>query len=781
MLKLSKPAIALVASAIILMALANVGAAAEDAAPRPENLLLGKKPVATRGVAGEGRLADGLAVDEGSFWLTERAARLRDRQAYAIFDLGGPLPIRCAYVQGDNNDTYEIAGSVNGDNFFPMFVAPPASGPGMRTRTLKLVATARYVRLQARGGDGSYAVSELGLFSECPQPWPSELHRVTGSPIGESAKAKLTWFTIAGAVFILFFLGSSKMWVRLAAAALPVGIAGALVPELALLYPFFDHEVDLRGALAVLAGALAMREFLMLKAPRPHRATASVVLAALAVLALGCYYHFGARQFWHAKESRHTYVHSYDMRHYFPVAKYFGELGFDGLYAASFAAFLDLNNWPFERLGNLQFRDLRVSKMKPAHEMRSHVEEVRGRFSDARWASFKQDIRTFVDIMGDQAFLENMNDHGGNATPVWLLSAGAILHSMPATETNLILVGLFDPLLLAIMFFAIGRVFGWRVMGYVMVLFGATDFYQFGSNLMGSMLRQDWLVALALGACAFRRQRPLLAGVLFAYAGLVRAFPAMATFFMVVPALTWALEEIRRRKRLPTWAEFSAEHRPTIRAAVGAVACVAIFVGITMVAYGPRAWTSWAEKISIHNQDVSVNNVGLRNVMSYSPSETARKLTQSGHPDPWGRWQHNFFANLRSRAPIRYALMAGFVVLALMAACRRRPESAALIGLTTIPFLFYPSNYYMHLIFLLPLAVPRAEAPRRFGEWVVILCALCVGQWASYKWAKGWHDEFFTYQSLMLLAAFVLLVLPLAPQWKDAERDRAAKPRLATG
>jgi hypothetical protein len=91
---------------------------------------------------------------------------------------------------------------------------------------------------------------------------------------------------------------------------------------------------------------------------------------------------------------------------------------------------------------------------------------------------------------------------------------------------------------------------------YVAVLWGASDFYNFGSNLMGSTLRQDWLVALGLGACAIKKERYALGGVLMAYGGLIRAFPAMATFFFLVPMAWFAFDAWWSRRKLPTKAEW---------------------------------------------------------------------------------------------------------------------------------------------------------------------------------------------------------------------------------
>jgi hypothetical protein len=159
----------------------------------PQNLLMGKTPVVSQGISDSRLLTDSLFSLDGDFWLTDISSRFRDESAYAIYDLGGPQPIRCVFLQGDNNDFYQIDGSINGDHFFPMYVGPPLDGPGMRTRTDKIVATARYIRITAHGGDGLYALSEVGLLNVCPIAWPPAFHRVEGTPVEDN---RFAWIVL---------------------------------------------------------------------------------------------------------------------------------------------------------------------------------------------------------------------------------------------------------------------------------------------------------------------------------------------------------------------------------------------------------------------------------------------------------------------------------------------------------------------------------------------------------------------------------------------------------
>lgn len=167
------------------------------------DLLAGKAPVSSKGVIRAEQLTDGRVAVEGDFWLTNITTSFKDEHAYAIFDLGGPQPIRCVFLQGDNNDFYQVDGSVNGDKFFPMYMGPPVDGPGLRLRFAKIVATARFVRVHAHGGDGSYSLAEVNLLRRCPTPWPPDPPRISGTEIVDNLYA---WIGVIGAMAIAAFL-----------------------------------------------------------------------------------------------------------------------------------------------------------------------------------------------------------------------------------------------------------------------------------------------------------------------------------------------------------------------------------------------------------------------------------------------------------------------------------------------------------------------------------------------------------------------------------------------
>ena len=755
-------------------------------APLPGNLIAERDPIASPGVTHPERIADGLAPREGDHWLTGVTARIGGG-GHADWDLGAPKPIRCALVQGDNNDSYMLSGSADGASWELLWTAGPAGGAGMRVRHTTLEASARYLRLTARGGDGMYSVGELAVFAECPAGWPDvKLTRAEGVPLPTGAHDKLLYF---GAVAMAFVVLQSRgrRWVYLLAglAVLAGGSAVATFLEIGHIANT-NEESLLRAIVAALAGILALKEAFLPEGWRPHPRVAKATLGVLALLGLGCYYHFGDLQFRDHAKGRDTLVHTFDMRHYFPTAKYFKELRYDGLYLGSLAAYLDVTGEPVESVRTVELRDLDNYEMITGEQAAPRLGEIRARFSPERWEEFKKDMKYWIDTMGRGDYLGSMRDHGGNATPVWHLGGWLVFSRAPANELTLTLAGLIDPVLLLVFFFVLYRTFGLRVMLYTVILFGATDFYQFGSNLVGSTLRQDWLVALGLGACALKTGRRFLGGFLLAYGGLIRAFPALAAMFLVIPVLWFIVDYVRERKRLPTLDTVRTEQAPTLRAIAGAAAGVVALMGLSAALFGVHdGWGTWSKKIAIHATGPSTNNVGLRNVLSWRPWNSAGALIRREHPEPWVDWnrlQIESFAQLR---PLFYLLnLVAFALVAL--ACRKRPlYQVALLGLLLVPFLFYPSNYYCHFVFLLPIALagldadkPGAERDKNFAWVVGVLCAMCVGQFATYS--EGWTDLRYTYQSFVLLIGFIAIMAPLAWEgWRDL-RPAAKTPAAPT-
>jgi hypothetical protein len=322
------------------------------------------------------------------------------------------------------------------------------------------------------------------------------------------------------------------------------------------------------------------------------------------------------------------------------------------------------------------------------------------------------------------------------------------------------------------MFFVIARSFGLRVMLYLVVLWGTSDFSIFGTNLMGATLRQDWLVALGLGACALKSQRPFLGGVLVAYAGMVRLFPSQAALFLAVPIVWFVVDIWREHHRIPRVAEIRAAHRPALRGLAGALACVVGLLVFSSAVFGVGDnWGAWQQKTDIHATGPSANLLGLHNVIAFRSDVSAPSLAQRNTPDLWSDWARLQNATFSARQPLYYLAVLLALALALIACRGRTLPQVFLIGLLLVPFYSYLPNNYFQFVFLLPLAVAvagaQAERDRGFAFVVIVLALMAVGQ--AFTLAETWNDLRYTDQSDLLVLASAIILFQLAREsWRAA-------------
>ena len=722
-------------------------------------LLGGKTPSRSAGITRAHVLTDGVRAVDGDAWNTNLTVELPSG-AFAEYDLGEPKPIRAIYLQGDNNDEYVVSTSEDGQRFAPLWRAQPTSGPGLQPRSVNnLDATARYVRIDSGKGDASRSVSELQLFSQAPPSLPFDLIARRGLPKGERVRGHLLAFVFA-AGFFLFATSRKSSWAWTGACFLAPLIAGLQVAlTLTDLWPVDAREVSfVRAATAGLAALAVIREVSM---PLRFPARRAAVFGALGIAAFGAFlsfYNLGRPQFFDHGQRKPTFIHSFDMRVYYPVAKYFQELRFDGLYQASVAAYVDDDpSVTLDSLDQTELRDLHDHRMTRVADVKEQIRDVKGRFSPERWQSFLTDMRYFREAMGTRDYLGSMHDHGGNATPVWLAIAHVLFRWTHASDATLLAGALLDPVLLLFAFFMVGRTFGWRTMLISVVVFGANDFYMFGSNWAGATLRHDWLAYLMLGVCALRSKRWTLAGVILALSASIRAFPALAIVGVSFAMIWWVFEHVRANHRSPTWRAFREAQGPVLRVILGALAGSLVLFLLSSAVLSFDAWPSWLSKVAVLERDAHMNHISLRGLIAGSDSLQPSVLL--------------------FRMPV-FAVSAALCAAACFWGARNRLEHAAIMGSLLIPVAFNPANYYIHFVMVLPLLA--IESSRSKGQaasepigwhdagiWLAIL-GVCVAQyWTTLVRDMTLHFQLAT--ALFFAGAGAVLAVHLHRNRKTAE------------
>ncbi len=716
------------------------------------DLLRGRAPERAVHADGAGKLTDGVVDTRGDDWRSASATVLRSTQAYVQYDLGKRVALDAAYVQGDANDTYVVSASDDGVHFTPLWRAGPVSETGLSPRwATGLGGHGRYIRLGAEGGDGLYSATELAVYERAPAVFPPRFRVATSAPPPELLRSATLLLGVSLVLFLLLAMEGAPWWWTALATLLPVAAGVRWATALSAAWPVAPREVSLvRGVVAAVAAVAVVREALAARHWRPDRRAVVGVLGVCAALAAASFANLGRAQFVDHEHGGPGYVHNFDMRVYYPVAKYFRELRFDGLYEASVAAYVDDDPYvSVETLGNTSLRDLRTHAMVHVSDVAPRIAAVKQRFSPGRWREFVTDMRYFRRNMGTRDYLGSMGDHGGNATPAWFAIAHVLFAFTHASNGTLLATGMLDPLLLALAFFAIARTFGVRTMLVALVVFGANDFYMFGTDWFGATLRHDWMAYLALGACALHTKRFKLGGGLLALAAMMRAFPLLALVGASIPALAWLGRETWRRRALPRWAEIRREQRATLQMASGALVVAFGMLAFSSLLFGPGAWLGWLHKVHMLDASPHVNHVSLRGLIAGSDGIQARLLAE--------------------RMPIFIAGVAAFVVLVVAAAYRRPLHQAALLGLPLVPVLFNPANYYSHLVFLYPLLVAEIRIPgqapvtrRDAGLWVLLL-GLCAAQYGTVLVTDLGLHFYLATALLFVMLATLLVVLAANP------------------
>ncbi|MEM8931850.1 MAG: hypothetical protein AAGE94_11790 [Acidobacteriota bacterium] len=490
---------------------------------------------------------------------------------------------------------------------------------------------------------------------------------------------------------------------------------------------------EIRAKTALFVAVLALVGLRTLARGKIDPKKAGGALALAAVLAAGCYVNFGA---FHGR----TYIHYWEHFHYTLGAKYFAELGYDGLYAASLEAQGD--TYPLETIQPV-IRDLRTNKVVSSGsiEVQEHRDEVRQRFTDDRWERFVEDHRVFLDN-NDRGYLAGIRrDHGFNPPPSWTFVARLFVGWLDIDdEGDLVSLAHVDLILLIAMFVVVFQTWGTRVGSLSLVLFGlgyAGRYYWVG----GAFLREDWLAAMVIGICMLKRERFGTAGAAFGYAAAVRLFPVL---FMFGPGIV-ALRALARRE---SWSWVWK----LIGGWVAAFMVLVLLGSLTGRGFG--AWTQFADSISLHRQTWLTNNVGLDNVLLYDKATMNRDLVDFQLPEPWIHWQAKMDGLKHDRAAVLWAARLAFLALLAAAAWKAKPEEAATMSLGAVFALVLTTCYYWQALLILPF----------LGSWPVVWGALALNivQYALHYQSPAFELRY----GLMSWGLLVLFVGIYAPRVK---------------
>jgi hypothetical protein len=671
-------------------------------------LLAGKRPIASPGVRGAVALAtDEQRAPEGAIWNAPLAVILETGASSLTWDLGAPAVVRAAWLQADNNDSYTLFGSNDGQTFRTLGRMGPVPGDGLRGRTLDLGGARdeaiRFVRIGEGIGDNFYSLAELALYCERPTPFPAAM-RVGAAALAPAGRGSNPWWNNE----------SSARWELILALA-----------ALALLR--WGHKLEQREP--------------GLPAVPLHRRLRTRLLAVLGLLAALTYVNFGAFHF-------NNFIHAHEWTHYYLGSKYFPELSYERLYECISTA--DVEAGLRRQVELRPITNLRTNVLEKTDDVLAHPERCKDHFTPARWDAFKRDVGFFRGRISPRGWDDVQLDHGYNATPLWNAIGARLASLSAANPVQLYLLALLDPLFLLATIAVIGWAFGWRTLAAALLVFATnfpSRFYWNG----GSFLRWDWLFFLVAGICCLKRSRPALAGAALAMAAGLRIFPV---FVLVGPALAalWQLWQWRRHGRRPA----AESTRLQIRFWTSTALTGALLFAISLAGSGgPAAYRRFAVNTAKHQATPLVNDMGLRTVVAWRPSEVGRLLKDDRLTDPWQTWKAARLRAWHQALPLYLLLVAGFVMLVGLAARHQPLWVTAALGAAIIPFgVELTSYYYTFTIAVALLTHERAE----IGRWLLGLTAFTqFVAWAPLRNMSAWLDEQYTLMSVATVLVFAAI------------------------
>ncbi|MFJ9752778.1 glycosyltransferase 87 family protein [Streptomyces chartreusis] len=455
-----------------------------------------------------------------------------------------------------------------------------------------------------------------------------------------------------------------------------------------------------------------------------------------------------------------NFVHTHEWTHYYLGAKYAGELSYDRLYECiTVADAQDGVTMPPEQQ---KITDLRTNRTVSTQAILADPDRCTRHFTTERWSNFRQDTAYFRDRADADQWYTIINDHGYNTTPVWTAAAALLVNLTPATDLQVSLLAVLDPLYLLVMMLAICWAFGWRTLAVAVVVL-ATYLPARYIWTGGAFLRWDWLFYTVAAVCCLKKGKPVVAGLALGYAALLRIFPAV---LFLGPALTLGWQLLRTRHL----------NRDVIRLFTGGALAAVVLVPISWaVAGGWQAWEAFARNLAKTQETPMTNTVGLRTMLRWRPSQGIGDLYDPQAAEPAAVWTHALRQAATEIVPLQVALAALFLVALSLAVRWVPPWVAAALSVAVLPvvtdLLCY---YYMIIIVLVLLWRTRPQ----IALWLMGLCAATqfIGL-APIPGMSTWYDQQFTLISALTVAVFAVLLWlyirasqpPHTDPWKDGE------------
>ena len=544
------------------------------------------------------------------------------------------------------------------------------------------------------------------------------------------------------------------------------------------------------GVLVVLLASILAAVIVLTRGPARAEARrwSFVLLAACGVAAVGSWTRNGAFQdiFVDAARSdssptrkkihQNRPLHFHDFVHYYMGPKYFAELGYLGLYnciALADREAADEDHRAPRVTGNTRdLADILVDKTNEQSLAECRADS-RPRFTDARWTSFKNDVRALGRLTHDGQWNGVVFDAGYNPPPSIILVSSAVANAIPIESaggqpTYLLATGI-DIALLLLCAFALRAALGNITLAIFATFFGASFVSDYSWN-GGSLLRFLWFTAVVLGVLALKRRRWALAGALLGLATCDRIFPAAFAAAAMVPIA------LRARHSVP--------HRAILkRFGLSFGIVVVVLVGVSLVVFGLGSWQMFFLRIGRHGDVFHVLHIGLKKVLvfrDWMPNQNFR-----GHDGTlrFRTWNLRLKDTWIAMRPLVIPIQAIMAAATAWASSRRKPYEAAVLGGVVFMFVFnLPANYYFCIVAFIPALALRGAATattsaRRWRDFLVFVAFSLMWTFTFLAPHLPGDDITFNHRISIAFLGFLVVWLVL---WSDVKLPAAITRRFTS-
>jgi hypothetical protein len=458
------------------------------------------------------------------------------------------------------------------------------------------------------------------------------------------------------------------------------------------------------------------------------------------------------------------YLRSWNVYHYYVGAKYFRELGYTDLYAATLEADDERlrvkhratpEEWARLAMTS-DFADIEETRSMLTYARIPREEAVAGfdrdRFSESRWIQLGRDTRSLRPHLDSKAWKGVLTDLGFNPSPAWTVVGTPIANLVPIDRPASWIVANSDLPLLLLMFGFVWWAFGPRAAFMALLWMNAIHFNR--ARFAGGFLQYDWLVSMVIGFALYHKGRGVAAGAVYSWGLMTRAFPA----FLVIPIAAKLVIGLVRERRLDP-------HKTRFFAAL--LLCCGLIFGLShLTGRGLASWPEWVDKIGRHGHLHPVmdpQRIGVGRLVLHEPDDE----------DPWGEAAGVREERLEVGQTLKWVIQGLGLLLLAAALIKRRDEDAMVLMLFAVFLVLTLSRYYASSWILLFMLEARPVGAGRNHLGAVLAGGFLLLMGAVFYVADTRAGRYFlvNYEALGMFVALCAVFIEAALRARSKSRS----------